>query len=67
MADPVEYRTLKNCNMRQEPSTEAAIGAVVQAGQIVHVDETKTVNGWMRVQIVNGWISGELLQRLEGG
>ena len=37
-----QYRTLANCNMRQEPSNpKAAIAATVQAGAIVHVDDTQ--------------------------
>ena len=60
-----QYRTLTNCNMRQEPSTKAAIAATVQAGAIVHVDDTRSTDGWYRVQVVNGWISGELLEPVE--
>lgn len=51
--------------MRQEPSTGAAVAAVVQKGAIVHVDDTRSTDGWFRVQIVNGWISGELLEPIE--
>lgn len=65
MADTKQYRVLKNCNMRQEPDVHSAIGAVVQAGQIVHVDESRTEAGWLRVQVVNGWISGELLEEID--
>ena len=60
-----EYRAVSNCNMRQEPSTKAAIAATVQAGAIVHVDDTRSMDGWYRVQVVNGWISGELLEPIE--
>lgn len=59
-----QYRAKTNCNMRQEPSGKAAIAAVVQAGAIVHVDATRSTDGWVRVQI-NGWISGELLEAIE--
>lgn len=59
-----QYRTLQNCNMRQEPSTKAAIAAVVQAGAIVHVERVE--GGWAKVQVVNGWISAELLQEIKG-
>lgn len=60
-----QYRTLNTCNMRQEPNAKAAIGAVVQAGQIVNVDEARTEGGWLRVQVINGWISAELLEPVE--
>ena len=60
-----QYRTLANCNMRQEPAIGAAVAAVVQAGAIVHVDDARSTDGWFRVQIVNGWISGELLEAIE--
>lgn len=60
-----QYRTLSNCNLRQEPSSKAAVGAVVQVGQIVHVDEERTENGWRRVQVINGWISSELLEKVD--
>ena len=60
-----QYRTLTNCNMRQEPSTDAAIAATLKAGAIVHVDNTRSTDGWYRVQVVNGWISGELLEAVE--
>lgn len=60
-----EYRAINTCNMRQEASTKAAIAATVQAGAIVHVDDTRSTDGWFRVQIVNGWISGELLEPVE--
>ena len=60
-----QYRAKTNCNMRQEPDGEAAVAAVVQAGAIVHVDDTRSMDGWYRVQIVNGWISGELLEKIE--
>ena len=60
-----EYRAVSNCNMRQEASTKAAIAATVQAGAIVHVDDTRSMDGWYRVQVVNGWISGELLEAIE--
>ena len=39
--------------------------ATVQAGAIVHVDDTRSMDGWYRVQVVNGWISGELLEAIE--
>lgn len=58
-----QYQTISNCNMRQEPSAKAAIGAVVQAGQIVHVERIEA--GWARVQVINGWISSELLRKIE--
>lgn len=60
-----QYRAKTNCNMRQEPSAKSAIAATVQAGAIVHVDDTRSTDGWFRVQIVNGWISGELLEPVE--
>lgn len=66
--DPVtttQYRVLRNCNLRQEPDGRSAIAAVVQAGQIVHVDKTRAEGGWQRVQVVNGWISGELLEEID--
>lgn len=60
-----QYRTTTNANMRQEPSGKAAIAAVVQQGAIVNVDDTRSTDGWFRVQVVNGWISGELLEQVE--
>ena len=65
MTPSVQMRTTTNANMRQEPSGKAAIAAVVQAGAIVHADPTRSTDGWIQVQIVNGWISGELLERVE--
>ena len=58
-----QYRTLTNCNMRQEPSTKAAIAATVQKGAIVHV--AKVEGGWAHVELVRGWISAELLEPIE--
>ena len=49
--------------MRQEPSTKAAIAATVQKGAIVHV--AKVEGGWAHVELVRGWISGELLEPIE--
>lgn len=60
-----QVRVTTNANMRQEPSGNAAIAAVVQAGAIVHADPTRSTDGWVPVQFVNGWISGELLERVE--
>lgn len=58
-----QYQTVSSCNMRQEPSTKAAVGAIVQAGQIVHVERVE--GGWARVQVINGWISAELLKKID--
>lgn len=60
-----QARTLANCNMRQEPNVNAAIAATLKAGAIVHADMTRISDGWVPVQIVNGWISGELLEAIE--
>lgn len=65
MANSVQMRTTANCNMRQEPNGKAAIAAVIQAGAIVHADPTRSTDGWIPVQIVNGWISSELLKAME--
>ena len=65
MAPSVQMRTTTNANMRQEPNGNAAIAAVIQAGAIVNADPTRSTDGWIPVQIVNGWISGELLERVE--
>lgn len=59
-----QYRTLTGCNMRQEPSTDAAIAATLKAGAIVHVK--RVVDGWADVSVVNGWISAELLEEIKG-
>lgn len=61
MAD--QYRAINTCNMRQEASTKAAVAAVVQKGAIVHVERIE--GGWARVQVVNGWISAELLEAID--
>ena len=65
MAPSVQMRTTTNANMRQEPNGKAAIAAVIQAGAIVNADPTRSTDGWIPVQIVNGWISGELLEATE--
>lgn len=60
-----QYRTTTNANLRQEPDGKSAVAAVVQRGAIVNVDDTRSTDGWFRVQVVNGWISGELLEPVE--
>ena len=60
-----QMRVTTNVNMRQEPNGKAAIAAVVHAGAIVHADPTRSTDGWIPVQVVNGWISGELLEATE--
>lgn len=47
--------------LRQEPSTKAAIAALMQDGAIVHVDPTKTVGGFVLVRFVNGYIHEKYL------
>ena len=65
MAPSTQMRTTTNANMRQEPNGKAAIAAVIQSGAIVNADPTRSTDGWIPVQVVNGWISGELLERVE--
>ena len=57
-----QCRTLVSANMRQEPSANAAVAATLKQGAIIHVDMSRNENGWFPVQVVNGWMSGELFE-----
>ena len=50
-----------NVRLRQEPSTEAAIAALMQDGAIVHADPTRIIDDFVPVQFVNGYIHKKYL------
>lgn len=47
--------------LRQEPSVEAAIAALMQDGAIVHADPTRIIDDFVPVQFVNGYIHKKYL------
>lgn len=66
MANDTQMRvTGNNVSLRQEPSKEAAIAAKLQIGAIVHVDTTRSVDGFYPATFVNGWVSIDWLEAVE--
>lgn len=51
-----------NVRLRQEPSAgDTAIAALMQDGAIVHADPTRTIDDFVPVQFVNGYIHKDYL------